>query len=395
LVLKICYYIITAKQNKWRREFMKRVAITIIVLSLFVCLVSGILQAGVSITEKVQHKDPVIQNITLDPAIHRVVKGYARMEISPNFYKNDWDATWWGTESVLENYASGNKLSSVGLTTEEVNFLTGLTGMDRATWYSIDLTDGVITSEYMPGFSPGIHGVREVTEEMLTTSGFEDYTKTDEYTEHSLTYVYDPLNPFEVIELHEYTTYITVQDVTYQVIAVVYDASPLVLDLDKNNRIDVANNDWRPHAPLFYGRYAKFFDMTGNGTQDFTEWKKASPADGLLVMPENGRVEGALQLLGTAGGYRDGFEKLSIVFDKDQNGWIEGQELNGLMIWIDRNNDAICQPDELHPLSDFNIARISTGHNDYVGKYQTTDGVYHTMWDWWPAVAEVRKVRAN
>jgi hypothetical protein len=378
---------------------MKRVTARLVTICLILCLVCGAVQAGVSTTHKIQHRDPVVHKTTLDPITHRVVKGYATVVIQPNFYQNDWDIVWWGTNSVTENYYEkivykGNVspyLGQVGLTKEEADFLTGMTGLSQNTWYNIDLTGGAYTTEYMPGLKPD-----DITTGMLTKTGFDDYTKTlEEYTETTITYDFDPLNPFEVVELHEYNTYITIQNVLYQVIAVVYDYSPLVLDLDKNNRIDVANNDWRPHAPLFYGRYAKFFDMTGNGTQDFTEWKKASPADGLLVMPENGRVEGALQLLGTAGGYRDGFEKLSIVFDKDQNGWIEGQELNGLMIWIDRNNDAICQPDELHPLSDFNIARISTGHNDYVGKYQTTDGAYHTMWDWWPAVAEVRKVRAN
>jgi hypothetical protein len=378
---------------------MKRITALLLVTCLVLYLVSGAVQGGVSTTRKVEHKDPVIHKTVLDPEIHRVVKGYTTLRIDTNFYQNDWDAVWWGTDSVTENYYEkivykGNispYLTFVGLTQDEANFLQGLTGFSSNTWYNIDLTGGTYTTEYMPGLK-----LSDVNDAMLKKTGFDDYTKTlDEYTETSVTYVFDELNPFEVIELHNYNTYITIQDVVYQVIAAVFDNSPLVLDLDHNNRIDTANNDWRPHAPLFYGRYAKFFDITGNNIPEFTEWLKPSPGDGLLVMPENGRVDGALHLLGTAGGYRDGYEKLSLLFDRDGNGWVEGDELEGLMIWIDENNDAICQSEELKPLSDFNIVRISTSHKDYVSRYQTSDGAYHTVWDWWPAAAEVRKVRIN
>ena len=180
--------------------------------------------------------------------------------------------------------------------------------------------------------------------------------------------------------------------VDYQLQYYVFDNSPLIFDLDKNGKLDTAKNEWRPHAPKFYVQFAKFFDITGDGVEDFTEWTSASPSDGLLVVPQNGKVHNALQLFGTAGGYIDGYEKLSLHFDTDGNGWVEGNELEGLAIWIDANNDAVCQDNELKTLEDFDIKRINVKHNDYVSKYETGDGQQYTMWDWWPAAAETRKV---
>ncbi|MFP4497118.1 MAG: hypothetical protein ACLFQV_02810 [Vulcanimicrobiota bacterium] len=169
--------------------------------------------------------------------------------------------------------------------------------------------------------------------------------------------------------------------------------SPIVLDLDNNNKIDTALNKWQAHDPTFYRDYAKFFDIDGDGKDDYTEWMKADPSDALLVMPEDGKVETALQLFGTAGGYTDGYEKLSIVCDTDKNGWVEGRELEGLALWIDRNNNARCEEDELHNLSEFGVEKIATSHDAYKSVYKTADGQTRTTWDWWPSVAEIRKFR--
>jgi hypothetical protein len=169
----------------------------------------------------------------------------------------------------------------------------------------------------------------------------------------------------------------------------VWDASPIVLDLNGSGRIDTAKNEWRPHAPTFYKEYASNFDLTGDGQKDLCEWFKPGTKDGLLCIPENGEVRNALQLFGTAGGYNDGYEKLSIICDKDKNGWVEGSELEGLMLWVDSNHDGICQPDEQHSLSEFGVKRISAKHNNYVSVYDTTDGNTHKTWDWWPSMMEV------
>jgi len=244
----------------------------------------------------------------------RYVRGAAAQSLGPNFLDNDWDRVDEGSWS--------------NLTQADKDFLKTVSGLDAGIWYYIDLTTHTVN-----------------------TTGFQDYSWG--YTE----------------VLDAYTTVEVTVNIIYQCVLAVYDYSPIVLDLDGNNKIDVAKNNWRPHAPKFYRQYAKFFDITGDGADDFTEWLAPNSADGLLVIPDNGEVRGALQLFGTAGGYKDGYEKLSIVSDKDNNGWVEGKELEGLAIWIDKNNDAVCQKDELKSLSAFNIKRISTAHKDYVSKF--------------------------
>ncbi len=164
---------------------------------------------------------------------------------------------------------------------------------------------------------------------------------------------------------------------------VMYD--PLILDIKGNNKISVANNEWLPHAPKFYQQFVSKFDFTGDGVARTCEWVSDNP-DAFLVMPEKGRVDSVLQLFGNLGGYANGFDKLSTLCDTDKNGWVEGEELSGLALWIDANRDGICQPSELHSLQSFGVSRISTSEKNFAGSYQTTDGQTRTMWAWWPSV---------
>jgi len=159
---------------------------------------------------------------------------------------------------------------------------------------------------------------------------------------------------------------------------------PLVLDIKGNDKITTARHEWLPHKE-FYSEFASKFDFTGDGIPDMCEWVSDNP-DAILAMPLKGRVDNVVQLFGTLGGYANGFDKLSLLCDTDQNGWVEGEELDGLALWIDSNRDGICQPSELHSLDKFNIARISTSHKNFKGSYETKDGKTHTMWAWWPSL---------
>ena len=166
------------------------------------------------------------------------------------------------------------------------------------------------------------------------------------------------------------------------------DGDPVVLDLNNDGKIDVANKFWLPHK-AFYKSHMRFFDLTGDGAPDAIEWISPNSGDGLLCTPnEEGKVETALELFGTAEGFDDGLHKLSVMFDKDKNGWVEGEELKGIAIWTDKNSDGICDDGEIKPLSDFNITRINTEHSKaYVGKYQTSDGQVKKLWNWWPTIS--------
>ena len=170
------------------------------------------------------------------------------------------------------------------------------------------------------------------------------------------------------------------------------DGDPVVLDLNNDGKIDVANSYWLPHNN-FYRSHMKFFDLTGDGAPDSIEWISENSGDGLLCVPnEDGKVETALDLFGTAEGYEDGLVKLSEMYDKDKNGWVEGAELDGIALWMDKNANGICENGEIKSLSQFNITRICTDKNTaYVGKYETSDGSTQRLWNWWPTICHATR----
>lgn len=352
---------------------MKRILIAI----LLVVFCAGCLYAAITTERptKVIHKTNTNYETQTAQEIHRVVMGYARKNASPNFYSNDWE----------DQGFYHNNTAYAALGEDAVNYI------GRTQFYAMLTQPEKVYLQSITGLLANVQYYVDITGQVVSTAPFEDYTETE--TSTSTTTTYENLDPYLVLMTDVYTVLTVNNDVVYQVIAQIYDQSPLVLDLNTDSTIDTAKNQWLPHAPKFYKEYARFFDMDGDGTPVFTEWTAPGLRDGLLVMPENGKVDSALQLFGTAGGYRDGFEKLSIICDKDKNGWVEGSELEGLSIWIDSNENATCESSELHPLSDYGISRLSTGNKDYVGRYATNDNGEHTMWDWWPAAMEVRKFR--
>ncbi len=162
---------------------------------------------------------------------------------------------------------------------------------------------------------------------------------------------------------------------------------PLVLDIHQTGKITTAKNEWLPHFPEFYGEYASTFDFTGDGIPDQTEWLSENPG-ALLCMPQNGKITGVTELFGNLGGYANGFDKLSTLYDVDGNGIVEGEELSGIMLWIDSNRNGVLDPGELHTLESYDITKIYTDHENFVGKYETSDGSVHTMWAWWPSIKQ-------
>ena len=306
-----------------------------------------------STANTIQSKKEVLPDkVNRTQETHRVVHGYAAIALG-NFMSNDWD--------TIKVYSP--------LTAEEKAFLQGLNLGAGVHWY-IDLTTQTVHSSPLNNYSE------------LVSSSFS--------TDTGVTY-----KDGEIVRTTTSQTTLNYKDVNYQIVWDGYDSSPLVLDLDTNTSIDVAYGIWTKHAPKFFGNYAKFFDITGDGQDDYTEWVPANTKDALLVMPENGKVENALQLFGTAGGYNDGYEKLALVCDKDNNSWVEGSELEGLALWRDINSDGICDASEISNLSDYGITAISTKHSNYVSCYKKNDGSTSLSWDWWPVVSQVRKFKAN
>lgn len=367
---------------------MKRL---IVVILLMVLCFSILIPVDANVTGKrdtrvyKEHVQGLPKDITFNDN-HDMVMGFARKELTPNFLSNDWEDSGFINHWGLDDYGFvGIDVFNTLLSPTEMNYLQSITGLQASVPYFIDLTGHTIQTAPFTILTTHINVTIPITTAPAGTTTHNSYTQTTVASEN--------LDPYTILETTTTALVNETHNINYQVVAKIYDASPLVLDLNLDKKIDTAKNQYLPHAPKFYREFAKFFDITGDGSEEFTEWIAVNAKDGLLVMPENGKVENALQLFGTAGGYANGFEKLSLLCDKNGDGWVDGKELEGLAIWIDDNDNAICDNGELKALADFGITRLATAQNKYVGKYMTADNHEHVMWDWWPACYEVRKAR--
>lgn len=172
--------------------------------------------------------------------------------------------------------------------------------------------------------------------------------------------------------------------------------SPIVLDLDGNNEIDTFLKNHNPQNvdPKYYSRM-KFieFDIKGNGLNSLVEW--LGPRDGFLIAPsektfKTGEVTGN-ELFGTAGGYLDGFHKLSL-YDKNKDNKLTGEELNDLYVWQDLNSNGKAEKAELKKLSELGITEIGLTHKNYES-YYIRNGKKYKLWDYWPITLDVMKTK--
>jgi len=180
---------------------------------------------------------------------------------------------------------------------------------------------------------------------------------------------------------------ITYEGQTYDVVGYA-SVSPIIIDLDGNGKADVDKNDWLPHPDRFNIDRAKNFDITGTGQPNLVEWLGTN--DGLLVAPiEEVKVTGGRELFGTAVGFVDGYQKLSILRDKDKDGYVKGKELEGLKVWVDKNQDAICTSDELKTVQETGITSFDCTHKSFASRC-IRDGKECNTWDWWPTMMILR-----
>jgi hypothetical protein len=159
--------------------------------------------------------------------------------------------------------------------------------------------------------------------------------------------------------------------------------SPIIIDLYGDGKPDVDRGEWLPHAERFNLGRARLFDIDGCGEPELAEWM--GPRSGLLVAPlDEVKVLGGEQLFGTAVGYVDGYRKLALMRDRNHDGKITGSELTGLKVWIDRNQDGICTPDELQTVQSLGITSINCKHHNFASTC-VINGQIRLTWDWWPS----------
>jgi len=176
-----------------------------------------------------------------------------------------------------------------------------------------------------------------------------------------------------------------------------HNISPLVIDLDKNNIIDTYNksNFSKPVMSKedIQKRNWMSMDIVGDGVIRIVE--KLGPNDGILFTTNDlnsiikrGYLTGK-ELFGQSDGFKNGFEKMKLL-DLDNNNKIEGQELNNVYIWQDKNQDGKVQKDEILSSKDINLTQVNLNYNAQMISTAIINGKTVTVWDWYPATLDVK-----
>ena len=103
------------------------------------------------------------------------------------------------------------------------------------------------------------------------------------------------------------------------------------------------------------------FDLDGSGLLKKWSWPTAK-AGWLVYDPDaTGDIRSGLQMFGNVTFWvfwNNGYEALSAL-DNNADGWLCGEELEGLAIWCDANRNGISEPGEVRPLTAYGITALS------------------------------------
>lgn len=162
--------------------------------------------------------------------------------------------------------------------------------------------------------------------------------------------------------------------------------SPLVLDMDGDNKLEASKGQYRPHP--YTGVKLVPFDMNGDFFDEMVEW--VGPNDGLLIQHKASEKVNGNHLFGNAGGWRHGFEKLATL-DKNKDGMLKGQELATLSVWQDKNANGLADAGEVKSVSTLGITMIKTSHTEELVSSFEQNGAAKKMWDWYPTAFKAEK----
>lgn len=148
--------------------------------------------------------------------------------------------------------------------------------------------------------------------------------------------------------------------------------TPIGLDLDRSGDIERIPGDFS-------------VDIVGDGhLAQLHEW--FSPNDGILIDTSIPIVDGnvtGLQMFGDSEGYEDGFHKLHHL-DTNKDGYVVGDELANLAVWVDGNSNTKLDEGELTTLSSHGIVSLSTMFGDDYSSFAVLeDGSSMYMEDVW------------
>lgn len=311
--------------------------------------------------------------------------------------RNVWDTSvppkFWEIEQIVSDAEFASALAEVKADLQELTAVPGRNNVyhtlqDEKTDERLDMVSQT--------YEESVTGQTSQFDETIDTNGAVlgvDYIgNPDDYS----TWIAIGANDVDV-DIQQVTTTTTFLDaittteynqVAVWTISTLRTISPILLDMDGDGAIEASGGEWLPHSTLHQERMA-FFDLYGDGFPVLMEWP--GPNDGILCAPNpDGSIDGT-NLFGTATGFKDGYEALRVL-DKNNDGKLTGDELDGLVIWTDVNSDARPQPEELQSLAHYNITELSLKHNRYVSSF-VRDGKTQRMFDWWPQTFELNRVR--
>ena len=133
------------------------------------------------------------------------------------------------------------------------------------------------------------------------------------------------------------------------------------------------------------------FDLDGSGHPRVWAWPRRS-AGWLVWDPQAlGQVSSGLELFGSVSFFlfwEHGYAALAAL-DDDGDGWLKNDELSGLAVWRDRDQDGISDAGEVRSLASLGIVGLATAHQaDGEGNWfspagiRLVDGRHRTSWDW-------------
>ncbi len=102
------------------------------------------------------------------------------------------------------------------------------------------------------------------------------------------------------------------------------------------------------------------FDLDGSGLPRRWGWINDRAAWLVWDPKHTGKITSGLQLFGAVTFWifwRDGYEPLAAL-DDDDNGVLEGHELDGLALWHDLNGNGISDPGEVRSVAEWGIVRL-------------------------------------
>jgi hypothetical protein len=225
--------------------------------------------------------------------------------------------------------------------------------------YSTSYSDPVVTGSYVVD-TTGEESVLHIKQTHYTQAR----TKTDYY--------------------YEKTGTVSVN--TYDITGTIW-ASPIVLNLKGDGKLVASRGRYSPHSNPDI-KSMRLFDFFGCGFPVLVEW--VGPEEGLLCVPgEEGSIDGT-NLFGTAGGYVDGFVKLS-TYDGNGDKKTTGKELDGICVWVDSNSNARADKGEVYTCKELGITQLNLDQTNKVSSF-IQNGKSKIMWDWYPVILEAEKV---